>query len=161
MWSLQLNLNLPLPLEPVFTKCLLSWNVLIKYDGWSNSLYVYFPYKSYKHRANDIKDYIIIKLRYWELWKTGCVGWILKVKKFISHKIFYNMEPKQSECNTVKFLVGRGTITKLVKVTVSEDLASHGWKEITKGKKKNTEKLGTAWKIQGCTARDGLWKSRV
>lgn len=36
-------------------------------------------------------------------------------------------------------------------------------KKSQKGKKnpKNTEKHGTAWKVQGCTARDGLRKPRV
>lgn len=40
--------------------------------------------------------------------------------------IFYNMEPKQSECSTAKSPVGRGMITKLVKVIVSEVLVSQG-----------------------------------
>jgi len=44
------------------------------------------------------------------------------------------MEPKQSGSSTGKFPVGRGTITKLVKVTVSDALVSQGWKQNTKGK---------------------------
>ena len=36
------------------------------------------------------------------------------------------MEPKQSGSSTGKFPVGRGTITKLVKVTVSDALVSQG-----------------------------------
>lgn len=72
------------------------------------------------------------------------------------------MEPKQSECSPAKLPAGRGMITELLKVNLRSSWISGMKRNHKRGKKpKNTEKHGTAWKVQGCTARDGLRKPRV